>query len=197
MLIALLMLFDSITVYTQALEVISWYKDHGYAIEAYYEVEESPWAVMDRAVGRFYENVEEGKYRMSNGKYVDWSHVEDVDNWYRISFSKNEFHQRDPSTAYVNPDAPFQYFDRRIRPNKIVRLYGFGKPPWKEYFGDIVFVYTYEKPPDKFIPTPKQKQLMYFLNGDQIDKSTFERIIENGVDTISVRKNLNFKLNGR
>lgn len=194
MLFILMILADSLTLYTHALETVQWYKDHGYAVEAYYDAVESPWAVLARAVGRFYENVDEGSYRLSNGKYVDWTKHGITDDTYRRSINQYEFYQYEPSTAYVNLDAPMQRFDTRIVPNRIVRLYGFGKPPFKEYYGDIVYVYLYAEPPEKFIPTERQRDLLYFLNGDRITKELFERVISNGVDTISIRKNLDFKI---
>lgn len=185
------MMFDSLTLYSQALDVVSWHKEHGYYVEAYYDAAENPHTVMDRAVGRFYDYVDEGKYRLSNGKYVNWLSMGIKEDTYRVTFSQHEFLQRDPSVAYVNIEAPFQYFDRRIKPHKIVRMYCHGDPKFKKDEGDIVYIYLYPEP-TKVVVSPKQQELLYFLNGYRIDKQEYLKIVETGTDTVKIGKNYNF-----
>lgn len=191
-LVSLLMMFDSTVLYNRSLDVVEWHLAHGYYIEAYYDVKESPFSVMDRAVMRFYDNLEEGRYRLSNGKYVDMTGVGEDD--YRRQVSQYEFLQRDPATGYVNMEAPEQKFDRRIWPTQIVRLYNFGNPEFGVYHKDLVFVYLYEKPVN-LETREKDKKLLYFLNGIKIDEEEYFRVIQSGTDTIRHGKNYLFDLN--
>lgn len=160
--------FDSLFLFTSSLNTVGWYWDQGYVVEAYYNISGDPWPLTSRATNEFWGNYELKDYRVSQGMYIHWPTL--PDDWYRIQYNQYEFMQKEFSTEIMNMNAPYQAFDTRIKPSRIVRMYKFRG----EYYGDVVILYIYYDP-WQTSTSERDTEKKHFLNGEKIDAKQYER----------------------